>query len=177
MGAAIAIAIGVVIFAWLLLKDDDDGTSSSGSTTPGEAEGSGPVEAGLGDLREVAASSSVPVYWAGERPGHRMERTQTASGRVFVRYLPLSVAIGEERPAYLTVGTYPTGNAFGAVQAVGRRTGGATRIPGGGLLVGARRSERAHFSYPDAGYQVEVFAPVPGQARKLVLDGKVQPVR
>ena len=43
--------------------------------------------------------------------------------------------------------------------------------------MGTTDSKSAHFSFPNAGYQVEVFSPDPGQARRLVIDGKIQPVR
>jgi hypothetical protein len=34
-----------------------------------------------------------------------------------------------------------------------------------------------YFGYPDAAYQVEVYAPGSGAARKLVLGGQVVPIR
>jgi hypothetical protein len=34
-----------------------------------------------------------------------------------------------------------------------------------------------YFGYPDANYQVEVYAPSPGSAQALVMAGQVVPVR
>ena len=108
IGAIVVVAAAVGIFAWLLLKDDDESTK--------ESTGVGPVEVSSAELDERAGAAAIPVYWAGERAGNKLEYTQTATGRIFVRYLPLDTPIGEKRPDYLTVGTYPAGNAYGALE-------------------------------------------------------------
>lgn len=155
--------------AWLILRDDDNSSESDAAT--------GPAEASVNDLRDVAQSSNTPVYWAGNVEGQTIELTETASGRVFVRYLPGDVEIGTQE-AYLSVGTYPLQNGYQAVRAAAQQPGAqSTRIEDGGLLVGGKRSDSVHFSYPGAGYQVEVFHPNRGTARRLVLDGEIQPVR
>lgn len=172
LGAVIAVAVVIGFAAWLLLKDDDDSSEESQATTRG------PEEVSADELGDLAQSSDTPVYWAGQIEGQKMELTKTQSGRVFVRYLPDDAEIGEQRE-FLTVATYPVGNGYGAVRATSRRQGAiSSRIEGDGLLVASsRQAPSVHFSFPGAGYQVEVFHPQRGRARRLVLDGEVQPVR
>jgi hypothetical protein len=170
LGAVLAVAAVVGFVAWLVLKDGDD-SDENGQIT-------GPEEVSVAELRDVAQSSGTPVYWAGEVEGQKLELTKTESARVFIRYLPEDVDIGE-RQTFLTVATYPLQNGYAAVRAAARRQGArSTRIEGGGLLVGSKGgSQSVHFSFPGAGYQVEVFHPQRGAAQRLVLDGEVQPVR
>jgi hypothetical protein len=129
-------------------------------------------------LRELAVFLDVDVHWAGPRPRFHYELTQTAEGRVFVRYLPPGVTVGDRRAAFLTVGTYPQANGFAAVRAGGSREGAvALRLPRGGLAVYDRkRPTSVYFSYPGADYQVEVFDPDAAVARRLVVSGRVKPI-
>jgi hypothetical protein len=171
VGAIVLVAAAAGVFAWLLVKDDDGDATKRGPS------GVGPVEVSAAELSERAGSLATPVYWASEVGRRKLEFTLTGSGRVFVRYLTSDAQIGERRPDFLTVATYPASNAYGALRAMSRKGAAAARLDRGGLLVGDKGSTSAHFSYPGAGYQVEVFAPRPGRARRLVLDGRVQPVR
>ena len=129
-------------------------------------------------LRELAAFLKVDVHWAGPRPRVRYEVSQTADGRVFVRYLPPRVTVGDRRAAFLTVATYPQGNGFGTVRAASRRQGAvALRLPRDGLAVYDRnRPTSVYFSYPGANYQVEVYHPDAAVARRLVASGHVKPI-
>jgi hypothetical protein len=171
LGVVIAVAAAVGVVAWLLLRDGDDSGESADVT--------GPVEVSVAQLRDAARSSDTPVYWAGEIAGRKMEFRKTGSGRTFLRYLPEDEEIGGTRATFLTVGTYPVGRAYQALRASARRRNtSSTRIEGGGLLVGRDGGSRSvHFAFPRSGYQVEVFDPVDGEARKLVLDGRVRQVR
>src|SRR3954447_22106351 len=63
--------------------------------------------ASVQQLKALAVSLGHPVYWAGTQRGVTYELTRTTDGRVYVRYLPAGVAVGDTRPNYLTVGTYP----------------------------------------------------------------------
>jgi hypothetical protein len=118
------------------------------------------------------------VYWAGTREDHSYELTKTSDGRVYVRYLPSGVEAGDARPEFLTVGTYPRPNAYSELRRAAKAPGATSRrIAQGGLAVLSRGSSSVYFGYPDAAYQVEVYAPNPGAARELVLGGKVVPIR
>ena len=168
LGALLALGVAIFIVGWLILGGDDNSSRpATGTSSASEQE-----------LREFAETASHPVYWAGPRSGQTYELTKTSDGRVYVRYLPEGVEVGDPRPQFLTVGTYPRANAFGELRRAARAEGAVSReLPQGGLAVLTRGSSSVYFGYPDARYQVEVFAPTAGSARNLVLAGQVVPVR
>jgi hypothetical protein len=137
-----------------------------------------PTAASIDDLRALASSSAHPVYWAGERAGTTYEMSELSDGRIFVRYLPKGVAVGDRQPLP-TVGTYPAAQAYAAVQTIARRAGATKiRLSGGGLAV----IEPAHptsiyLAYPHGRVEVEVFDPSAAQARRLIESGAITPVR
>jgi hypothetical protein len=168
IGALLALGLAIFLVGWLIFGGDDNPSRpASGASSASEEE-----------LREFAATASHPVYWAGPRSGQTYELTKTSDGRVYVRYLPEGVEVGDPRPQFLTVGTYPRANAFAELKRAARAEGAVSReLPQGGLAVFNRGSSSVYFGYPDARYQVEVFAPPAGSARNLVLAGQVVPVR
>jgi hypothetical protein len=137
-----------------------------------------PRAVSAGDLRALAASLGHPLYWAGPRSGDRYELTRTASGSVFVRYLPAGAAVGTSVP-YLTVATYPFPGAYGALQALARQSGvRELKLSGGGIAVVDQRNPKSiHLAFPGSPYQVEVFAPSPRQALRVVTAGEVSSLR
>jgi hypothetical protein len=169
IGAAIVVALAVAFVAWLILKDGDES----------DTEGEGPRAASVQQLRELATSVDHPVYWAGARPGETYELTRTSSGRIFIRYLPAGVEVGDARPRFLTVGTYPQRNGYEAVQAAAKRRGATTlRSPGGGLVVINRnRPASVYVGYPGENYQIEIYHPRPARARRVAVSGELRPIR
>jgi hypothetical protein len=138
--------------------------------------GSQPAGATLPLLESFAARLGHPIYWAGPKPGYTYELTQTADGKVFVRYLPSGVKIGDPRPDFLTVATYPFPGAFATVR---RTSGGAVVLElahGGIAVVDTRDPKSIHLAYPGVGYQVEVFDPLPAAGRALVAAGRIMQV-
>ena len=77
----------------------------------GAAQSGGPVAASPVKLRGLSGSLGHPIYWVGNWRGFTYELTETADGRVLIRYLPKGVQVGTKRPE-LTVATYPMENAF-----------------------------------------------------------------
>jgi hypothetical protein len=170
LGALLAVGLAVFLTGWLVFGGDD-----KGSQPAQPASVSGVSEA---QLREFAASAPKPVYWAGPRTGQTYELFKTGDGRVYIRYLPAGVKVGDPRPQFLTVGTYPLPNAFAAVKRISRAPGASTRkLPDGGLAVFNPGTPSVYFAYPGAKYQVEVYAPSPSTTRSLVLNGQVVPIR
>lgn len=168
LGALLALGFATFLIGWLMV-----GGKGEPSTAPSKV--SAVSEAGL---RDFAASVRNPVYWAGPRTGQTYELFRTADGRVYVRYLPAGVKVGDPRPHFLTVGTYPLANGFAALKRISRAPGAtAHALPGGGLAVSNAGSLSVYLAYPGAKYQVEVYTPSRGAARKLVLGGQVVPVR
>jgi len=129
-------------------------------------------------LSSWAATVGHPVYWAGPEQGYRYELTDTTDGRIYIRYLPAGVAVGSSAPDYLTVGTYPVKDALSTVRAIGSKSGGSlTKLPAGGwAAIDPEHPRSTYMAYPDLGYEIEVYAPSPGAARRLVSSGGVRPV-
>jgi hypothetical protein len=129
-------------------------------------------------LHALARSLNHPVYWLGPRPGLTYEVTQTPAGRVYVRYLPAGTAIGSSH-LYLTVGTYPYPAASGAIHALAKRRGATSlRVAGGGLgVLDPSHPQSVHLAFPRSHYEIEVFAPAPGTAERLVASGAVTAIR
>jgi hypothetical protein len=131
-----------------------------------------------GALGSWAATAGHPVYWAGPEPGYRYELTHTTDGRIYIRYLPAGVPIGAAAPDYLTVGTYPVSNALATVRAIGSKSGGSLikLTAGGWAAVDPDHPLSTYIAYPGSGYEVEVYDPSPGVARRVVTSGGVGPV-
>jgi hypothetical protein len=168
LGALAAVGFAAFLIGWLLVgREEKTSQPASGAAVTSE-----------GELRRFAASARHPVYWAGPRAGHTYELTRTSDGRVYVRYLPEGVKAGDPRPQFLTVGTYPRPRAYAELKRAAKAPGATSRsLPGRGLAVVSRGSLSVYFGYPDAAYQVEVYAPSAGWARDLVLRGQVLPIR
>jgi hypothetical protein len=169
LAALLAAGFATFVVGWLLIGGGDKGSTRAQTSVSGASEA---------ELRSFAASASNPVYWAGPRTGQTYELFKTNDGRVYVRYLPAGVKVGDPRPQFLTVGTYPLANAFAATKRISRGPGRVTRaLPGGGIAVFSPGTPSVYFSYPGAKYQVEVYAPSPSTTRSLVLNGQVVPIR
>jgi hypothetical protein len=172
IGAVIAVGLAAAFVAWLVL--DRVGDDSKPATQI--AADVRPAIMSLDELSDLAASTATPLYWAGPRRGTRYEVTRTRTGTVYVRYLAPELREGDAKPA-LTVVTYPLENALARIRA--GSTGRLKRIelPGGGLaVIDPRRPTNVHFAYPGQAAQVEVYAPQPGLARRLVVSGAVRPL-
>ncbi len=136
-----------------------------------------PAAVSESQLKSLASQSSQPVYWAGRKHG-TYELTRTTDGRTYIRYLPSADKVGDRTPNYLTVGTYPTKQAFSALRRAAARDGAVSaNVDHGGLLVfNTSAPKSVYFSYPKSGYQVEVYDPSPLKARGLVLSGSIKPI-
>lgn len=136
-----------------------------------------PAAVSESQLKSLASESSQPIYWAGPKHG-TYELTRTTDGRTYIRYLPSADKVGDRTPNYLTVGTYPTKQAFSALRRAAARDGAVSaNVDRGGLLVFNNSAPKSvYFSYPKSGYQVEVYDPSPIQARGLVLSGSIKPI-
>ena len=165
------LVIALILLTVLLLR----GHSGGKTTLPPVGTPAGVSES---QLKALASQSNHPIYWAGPKSG-AYELTRTTDGRTYVRYLPSANKVGDRTPSYLTVGTYPTKQAFSAIKSAAARQGAVSaKIDQGGLLVFNNSTPKSvYFSYPKSGYQVEVYDPSPLQARSLVLGGSIKPIR
>ena len=170
----VAVAATVAIASVALAIGCGGGGSKSSSTPTRSA----PVAASVSDLQNLASSLKHPIYWAGPKKGYTYELTQTRDGSVYIRYLPAGVNIGDGRPDFLTVGTYPQANAYQNVSAALKRKG-ARKTPtrSGGLAVqNVTRAPSVYMAFPRSSLLVEVFSPSPSTARSLVRHGQVRPL-
>jgi hypothetical protein len=170
---AVVLALAAGLLVWLLTRGDDNGTSAP-SAPVGK-----PVALSENQLRAFGRAQATPVYWAGARPNTTYEITRAAGGQIYIRYLPAGVRVGDPRPRFVTVGTYPQQNAYAALTAAGRRKGyRAVTTSSGALIVYNRRKHASiHFTFPDAAFQVEAYDPRPGQALASVLGGDIVQLR
>ncbi len=172
------IAIAVVVLVLVTSGDDANTTSSPTTSTPATATRAEPVKANADALRKVAAAIGHPVYWAPGEATSTYELTQTTDGRLFIRYLPEDVQIGDPRPNFLTIGTYPQENPLASVQQGGKRKGAVTKdLAGGGLSVSqSDRPTSVFFAYPESKVLVEVYDPTANRAATLVASGAILPI-
>jgi hypothetical protein len=168
---AIATAIAATVVGWLLV-------SNHGSSKPVSI-AVGPMLVSAEQLTSEAKSLGRPIYWAGPRSNWSYELTVTKSGRVYVRYLPKGAAAGDRRANFLTVGTYPGVDAYPNLKKVS--TGPAVHsnlLPDDGLLVAPKRLPKSvYLAYPKADYQVEVYDASAAAARRMALNGLIEPIR
>ena len=179
---ALAVAIGFVV--WLFVRgDDSDNKATVGPTATTTASTPSSrrtllTAASVKTLKTLAGASDRPIYWAGAKPGTTYELTRTPDGRIYIRYLPKGVKVGDTRASYLIVATYPVPNAYKAVQTAAKEDGAITfRLPRGGLAVYNRNAQtNVYFAFPGSRSQVEVFDPTPRRARRLVSSGQIRPI-
>jgi hypothetical protein len=186
IGAIVALALAIAFVIWLFVRKDDSGSKkpTAGPTQSTQTTTSQPQTkpllkaANLQTLKTIAAVLGHPIYWAGARPGITYELTRTVDGRVYIRYLPKGVKIGDRSASYLIVATYPVVNAYRAVQTAAKEKGAETfDVAGGGKVVLNKGAPtNVYLAYPKSSYQIEVFDPKPGRARSLVASGKIRPV-
>lgn len=181
IGAVIAVAAVAAFLVWFFaIRDtgDDNNPPGGGSSQGGNLVG--PVAATQSDIASLAKKNNQPVYWAGNQPGTSdLELTQTADGNVYVRYLTGNASIGTPKPSYLTVGTYPFGNAIHALDTIAKQPGATTfQVPNNGTAVQNSSSPTSvYVAYPDEkGFEIEVYDPDPKKALALVKSGDIQPV-
>lgn len=165
--AVLCVVLVAMIAAWSVGCGDD-------APTAGEAR-----IVSAAELSEVAADAASPIYWLGERAGTEIELTEEDSGRIYVRYLEDGADAGDEGAESLTVGTYPSKDGVAELRRAARNGEGtvAARTDDGAvLLVDPASPNSAHLAYPDAGPQIEVYSPKPGEALRLASRGAVRPV-
>jgi hypothetical protein len=180
IGAVIAVAAVAAFLVWYFAIRDtsnDNGGGGGGTTAQNEV---GPVAATQTDISNLASKDNQPIYWAGNQPKTTdLELTKAANGNVYVRYLTGKATIGTPKPSYLTIGTYPFGNALHAIDVVSKEPGAKTySVANNGTAVQNSNSPTSvYVAYPDEkGYEIEVYDPDPATALDLVKSGVIQPV-
>ena len=169
LGATIALLAAIGFGAWIYV----DHHNNSQSSTVRRAKA---VAATREDLVNLATRVKHPVYWAGPIAGDTYELTKTNDGRIYVRYLPSGVAIGDPNPKYTTVGTYPDATAYSTLSASATRAGAKSYNTQSGALVvtNTKTPTSVYFAFKGTPYLVEVFDPSATKALQLVLSGQIK---
>jgi hypothetical protein len=180
----VVLGVGAAVIAYLLVGSDDTTSTAPVAPPPPPAVVQPTIPAiparivTQEELKAEASTSDHPIYWAGPRPGVRYELTRSTDGRVYVRYLTGDAAVGDPNANYLAVATYPQAGGFDAILGEAAKAGNSRiDLPAGGVaVVIPDRPSSVYLSYPGADYQVEVFAPSPGKAERLVRQSQVRPL-
>jgi hypothetical protein len=169
--AAVVLAIVAGVIVWLIVKGGGDDHKAVGPSSSASA-------ASLDTLHAMPGEVGHAVYWAGPRSGYTYELTEV-KGNIFIRYLPPGVQVGDPRPDYLTIGTYPSAKSYRALtRQGGRRGNGSRRAAGGGIAVWSEgRPQSVYVAYPRSNIQIEVYDPLAKRARRLATSGSVEPIR
>ena len=129
------------------------------------------------DLRSLSTKVGHPIYWLGEESGHIYELTQLKDGRIFVRYLPHGVSVGN-RGSYTFVGTYPFPNAYQALKTLAKHGDVSFTVPGNGVAVYSTSTPtNVYVAFPGTNEEIEVYDPSPAHVRALIASGQIAPVR
>jgi hypothetical protein len=172
LGAVVAVAAVAGLLVWVLVLRDDEGGGEM--ATIGQ-----PVAASEAELAELAGELGHPVYWIGPQDGTELEVTRLEDDRVYVRYLDEGVGLGDPRPEFTTVGTYPTKRALPTLQRAAEQEGAIVESTGdGGFVVTNETAPNSvYIAYPDQeDLQVEVYDPDPERALEIATSGAVQPI-
>lgn len=164
--AILVVGAVAALLVWLATRGDDESEPAAANAV---AVSPGGLQAFVGALRQ-------PVYWVGPRSRVTYEVTRE-QGQIRFRYLPAGAEVGTSTP-YLTVGTYTLQDAYTATERAAQEPG-AEEIPtrdGALAFYRPARPYSAFLAYPGSQFQVEVFHPRRGQARRLIASGRVAPV-
>ena len=136
---------------------------------------SGTRTASLAQLKTLAEQLGHPIYSAGPVAGKTYELTQTTDGRVYIRYLPKGAKVGNKRPDYLTIGTYPQAGAMAALKASAAKSNAQTvKVPGGGFAsIDKTHPTSVYLAYPGEDVQIEVYDPSASIPKQLVSKGRI----
>jgi hypothetical protein len=167
----VVLIAAVAVVAFLVLRSDDNGSSEPKST-------GGPESISQQGLVDLANSVDHPVYWAGARPNDKYELTIADTGNIFIRYLSPNTPVGSQSVASLTVGTYPTSNAYANLQKAADKPGAKSdQTPDGGLVVtNSNKPTSVYIAYQGSDHQVEIYDPDPKTALSLATSGAVVPI-
>jgi len=174
IGSALVGAFLVVLIL-ALTGTFDAGSNDAGGANSNRADAR---EVSAAELRDYARSTGHAVYWLGRAPGRRLELTD-ARGNVWVRYLPSDAEVGDARPSFTTVGTYPFDSPLGEVQRRTKAPGTASsKASNGGRAVWSTNMPTSvYVAYPDSNLLIEVYSPDPSRARRLALSHELQAIR
>jgi hypothetical protein len=179
----VLLLMNAALLLWLVADDDDHESSPRTIEITAAAvergPGTGPVAVSEQGLRTLAAAFEQPAYWAGPRRGYKYSLRQKPDGEFYVRYLPPGTSAHDSSRNLLIVATYPRRKALAATEQKARTEGGILiKLAGGGVAYYRQDSPtNVYVAYPGSDYQIEVYDPSAERARRLILSGRIVPVR
>ncbi len=173
--AALLVVLAVVLGAIALLGGGSDDDSAEGAQTAANA-----VALSESELLASASELSQPAFWVGARAGtDSYELSTTPDGRLYIRYLTGGAEAGDERPEFLTIGTYPVPEAQQALDTAATAEGASHKLTqhDGFQALSAPDATNAYVVFDDQpAVQIEIYSPEPGEAATLAKSGALKPV-
>jgi hypothetical protein len=171
LGGCVSVILVSTALLLAVVGGHDGGSGPSSEAAP-------PHLVGPRELVEVEESLGYPIYWAGPRRATGLELSLEGDGSAFVRYLPDGVDVGDPRPSFLVVGSYPIADAAAALRRTAKKEGvDVAAGPGASVLVERPSAPGSvYLAYPGTAVEVEVFSPRKGEARRLVESGAIEAV-
>ena len=128
-----------------------------------------PAFASAEGLKIVSGALKQPIYWAGSATAATSyELTRLKNGSIYVRYLPTGAAAGSRSP-FLTIGTYPLRDAFGATSVTARQKSSViVPVKNGIAFYSSRRPTSVYVAFKGTDYQVEIYDPSSAHALATV---------
>ena len=175
-GAALVAFAAVGAFVWA--RRSGNSNSSPAQTTASTVPGVKAEIVSVRELRAIAAKSGRSIYWAGPRPGTKLEYTQKTDRTTYVRYLTGSARAGAPGADYVVIATYTQSDAYAQVKRFAEQQHLFTaQLPGGAIAVTRpNRPQNIYLVFRGRPYQVEVYAPKAAETRRLVFGGAIQAV-
>jgi hypothetical protein len=178
---ALIVFVAVGALVWFLSSADSTGSTqpiAPASSASGQVQGVAAKVVSVPTLQRLARANGRPLYWAGARPATRIEYTRRTDGTTFVRYLAGHAKAGDPSAGYVVVATYSQPDAYQRVSAIASRAQlQEARVGDGGIAITRPgRPQNIYLVYPKLPYQIEVYAPTPQRARRLVFAGSIKPV-
>ena len=146
------------------------GAGGAAPPKPTAATAPGPAALASADgLKVLSGALKQPIYWAGSAPAATTyELTRLKNGSIYVRYLPRGTVAGSRSP-YLTIGTYPLRDAFGATSVTARQKSSViVPVKNGIAFYSTQRPTSVYIAFKGTDYQVEIFDPSAAQALATV---------
>jgi hypothetical protein len=171
MVVGIALLAGVVV--WFATSPNRDGANPIVGTASGD-----PKLVGDGEMGRVTEEIGHTVFWAGQRPGTRIEMSHDEIGNAHVRYLTGGAVPGDPDQTYLDIGTYPFNGARAATRNLAGEQGlERITVSGGVGFFDPERPTSVYLVFTDRpDYQVEVYHPDGDGALEVALSGDIVPM-
>jgi len=166
-----AVLVGVV--TWFATSSNRDGGNPILGSASGDAR---MVESG--EMAKATDEVGHSFFWAGERPGTKIELRHDEVGNTHVRYLTGDAQPGEPAQRFLDIGTYPFDGAREATRKLAGRQGlEPVRVGDAIGFFDPKRPTSVFLVFPDRpDYQVEIYHPDGDGALDVAMSGDIVPM-